>query len=83
MPAFWVLAAQFVVQACLMLIAVFLLIGVSVAWYGAMAPRNPGGLVLALVLVIAALFAIGLSIAAAARTTGAARALTMARPFTC
>ena len=42
-PAFWVLAAQFVVQACLMLIAVFLLIGVSVAGYGAIAPRNPGG----------------------------------------
>ena len=74
-PAFWVLAAQFVVQACLMLIAVFLLIGVSVAGYGTIAPRNPGGLVLALVLAIAALFAIGLSIAAAARTSGAARAL--------
>src|SRR2546421_6501791 len=74
-PAFWVLAAQFVVQACLMLISVFLLIGVSVAGYGAIAPRNPGGLVLALVLAIAALFAIGLSIAAAARTSGAARAI--------
>ena len=33
-PAFSVLAAQFVVQACLMLITVFLLIGVSVACYG-------------------------------------------------
>jgi ABC-2 type transport system permease protein len=74
-PAFWVLAAQFVLQACLMLIAVFLLIGVSVAGYGAIAPRNPGGLVLALVLSIAALFAIGLSIAAAARTSGSARAI--------
>jgi ABC-2 type transport system permease protein len=74
-PAFWVLAAQFVVQACLMLIAVFLLIGVSVAGYGAIAPRNPGGLVLALVLSIAALFAIGLSIAAAVRTSGTARAI--------
>ena len=30
-PPFWVLAAQVVVQACLMLIAVFMLIGVSVA----------------------------------------------------
>ena len=47
----------------------------SVAGYGAIAPRNPGGLVLALVLSIAALFAIGLSIAAAARTSGAARAI--------
>ena len=74
-PASWVLAAQFVVQACLMLIAVFLLIGVSVAGFGASAPRNPAGLVLALVLSIAALFAIGLSIAAVARTSGAARAI--------
>jgi ABC-2 type transport system permease protein len=51
------------------------IVGVSVAGYGAIAPRNPGGLVLALVLAIAALFAIGLSIAAAARTSGAARAI--------
>jgi ABC-2 type transport system permease protein len=74
-PASWVLAAQFVVQACLMVIAVLLLIGVSVVGYGAIAPRNPGGLVLAVALAIAALFAIGLSIAAAARTPGAARGL--------
>jgi len=74
-PASWVLAAQFAVQACLMVISVLLLIGVSVVGYGATAPRNPGGLVLAVALAIAALFAIGLSIAAAARTTGAARGL--------
>ena len=74
-PASWVLAAQFVVQACLMVIAVLLLIGVSVVGYGAITPRNPGGLVLSVALAIAALFAIGLSIAAAARTTGAARGL--------
>ena len=74
-PASRVLAAQVVVQACLMLIAVLLVIGVSVAGYGAIAPRNPGGLILAVLLSIAALFAIGLSIAAAARTSGAARAI--------
>jgi ABC-2 type transport system permease protein len=79
-PASWVLAAQFIVQACLMLIAVLLLIGVSVAFYGTRAPENPGGFVLALVLSIAALFAIGLSIAAAARTAGAARGI-MAAAF--
>jgi len=78
--ASWVLAAQFIVQACLMLIAVLLLIGVSVAFYGTRAPENPGGFVLALVLSIAALFAIGLSIAAAARTAGAARGI-MAAAF--
>ena len=75
-PAFWVLAAQFVVQACPDADR-----GVPAhrrergRRYGAIAPRNPGGLVLALVLSIAALFAIGLSIAAAARTSGAARAI--------
>jgi ABC-2 type transport system permease protein len=74
-PASWVLAAQFVVQACLMLIAVLLLILVSVACYGVSAPRNPGGLVLAIAACIAAMFAIGLSIAAAARTAGAARGI--------
>ena len=79
-PASWVLAAQLVVQAGLMLIAVGVLILVSVAAFGASAPGNPGGFVLALVLAIAALFAIGLSIAAAAKTTGAARGL-MAAAF--
>jgi len=48
---------------------------VSVVGYGAVAPRNPGGLALAVALAIAALFAIGLAIAAAARTSGAARGL--------
>jgi ABC-2 type transport system permease protein len=56
-PPSWVLAAQMVVQACLMAINIALLIVVSVA-----------------------MFAIGLSIAAAARTAGAARGL-MAAAF--
>lgn len=79
-PASWVLAAQVVIQACLMMIAVFILILVSVAFFGASAPKNPGGFVLALVLAIASLFAIGLLIAAAAKTSGAARGL-MAAAF--
>lgn len=74
-PASWVLAAQMVVQACLMAIAVFLLLLVSIVFYGASAPINPGGLILALALSIAALFAIGLAIAAVARTANAARGI--------
>jgi ABC-2 type transport system permease protein len=74
-PASWVLAAQMVVQACLMAVAVLILLVVSVAFFGASAPKNPGGLVLALALSIAALFAIGLAIAAAAKTSGAARGI--------
>ena len=79
-PASWVLAAQLVVQACLMLIAVGVLVVVSVAFLGVSAPGNPAGFVLALLLAIAALFAIGLSIAAAAKTSGAARGI-MAAAF--
>ncbi|MBV9093069.1 MAG: ABC transporter permease [Streptosporangiaceae bacterium] len=77
-PASWVLAAQLVVQACLMVITVLMLISVSIGFFGASAPKDPGGLILAVVLAIAALFMIGLVIAAAARTTGAARGLTAA-----
>ena len=74
-PASWVLAAQLVVQACLMLISVFILLVVSVVFFGVDAPKSPGGLLLAVVLSIAALFAIGLAIAAVARTPGAARGI--------
>jgi len=79
-PSSWVLAAQLVVQACLMAVAVLTLLVVSIAFFGVSAPKNPGGLVLALVLSIAALFSIGLAIAAAAKTSGAARGL-MAAAF--
>jgi ABC-2 type transport system permease protein len=71
----WVLAAQLVVQGCLMVTGVLILIVVSVAAFGAAAPRNPGGLVLSLALGIAAMFALGLAIAAVAKTGGAARAI--------
>jgi ABC-2 type transport system permease protein len=76
LPAFWVLAAQLVVQACLMLISVLVLLVVSTAFFGTNAPKNPAGLILAVVLSITALFAIGLSIAAVAWTPGAARGIT-------
>jgi ABC-type transport system involved in cytochrome c biogenesis permease component len=73
-PPSWVLAAQMVVQACLMAISVALLIVVSVVFFGASAPKNPAGMVLAIALFILAMFAIGLSIAAAARLPDAAHA---------
>ena len=71
-PASWLLAAQLVVQACLMLISVFILLVVSVVFFGVDAPKSPGGLILAVVLSIAALFAIGLAIAAVSWTPAAA-----------
>ena len=74
-PASWLLAAQLVVQACLMLISVFILLVVSVVFFGVDAPKSPGGLILAVVLSIAALFAIGLAIAAVSWTPAAARGI--------
>jgi ABC-2 type transport system permease protein len=74
-PASWLLAAQLVVQACLMLISVFTLLVVSVVFFGVGAPKSPGGLILAVVLSIAALFAIGLAIANVAWTPAAARGI--------
>ena len=74
-PASWVLGAQLVVQACLMVISILLLLIVSIVFFGTSVPKNPGGLILAVILAIAALFAIGLSIAAVARTSAAARGI--------
>jgi len=54
---------------------VFILLVVSIAFFGVNAPKNPGGLILAVALSIAALFAIGLAIAAVAWTQGAARGI--------
>jgi ABC-2 type transport system permease protein len=74
-PAYWVLAAQIVVQACLMTLILVLLVSVSVVFFGITLPANPGAMILTLALCMAALFAIGLAIAAVARTAGAARGL--------
>jgi ABC-2 type transport system permease protein len=74
-PTYWVLAAQIVVQACLMVVTLALVVTVSVVFFGISAPKSPAAMVLALALCMAALFAIGLAIAAVARTSGAARGL--------
>jgi ABC-2 type transport system permease protein len=74
-PASWVLAAQLVVQASLMLISILLLLIVSTVFFGTNTPKSIGGLILAVVLAIVAVFAIGLTIAAVARTSAAARGI--------
>lgn len=73
-PASWVLGAQIVVQACLIVISAITIIVVSL-FFGAIVPKNPAGLVLSIVLCAAAMFAIGMLIAAVAKTSGAARGL--------
>src|SRR5258708_2290627 len=75
LPPAWVLAAELVVHFCLAMTSLLILIVVSIAAFGLDAPKTPGALVLAIVLSIAALFAIGLAIAAAARSGTAARAI--------
>ena len=74
-PPSWLLAAQLVINFCIAMTSLLIVIVVGVAAFGLAAPRNPGALVLSIVLSIAALFAIGLSIAAAARSGIAARAI--------
>ncbi len=75
MPPSWLLAAQLVINFCIAMISLLIVIVVGVAAFGLDVPRNPGALALSIVLSIAALFAVGLSIAAAARTGIAARAI--------
>jgi len=74
-PPSWVLAAQLVVAFCITIASLLILIVVSITAFGLDVPKNPGALVLAIVLSIAAMFAIGLCIAAVARTGVAARAI--------
>jgi ABC-2 type transport system permease protein len=74
-PPSWVLAAELIVQFCLAMISLVLLLVVGITAFGLPAPKSPGGLVLAIPLSIAAVFAIGLAIAAAARSEIAARVI--------
>jgi ABC-2 type transport system permease protein len=74
-PAYWVLAAQIVVQSCAMVVTLALVVTVSIVFFGISVPKGPAAMVLSIALCMAALFAIGLTIAALARTSGAARGL--------
>ena len=74
-PPSWMLAAQLVINFCIIMTSLLIVIVVSITAFGLGVPKNPGALVLAIVLSIAALFAIGLCIAAAARSGTAARAI--------
>jgi ABC-2 type transport system permease protein len=74
-PPSWMLAAQLVVNLALAVLALGILVIAGTAGFGLGAPRAPGGFVLALVLSIAAVFAVGLWISAIARTTGGASGL--------
>ncbi len=71
----WVLAAQVIVNLALALGGLGIVLAVGAAAFGESAPQSSGGFVVALVLSLAAVFAIGLVIAALARTAGGALAI--------
>jgi len=74
-PPAWMLAAQVIINLALAVVALGILVVAGTAGFGLGAPKAPGGFALALVLTIAAMFAIGLWISAIARTAGWAGAI--------
>jgi ABC-2 type transport system permease protein len=70
-----VLAAQAAVQGCVAVAGVVTVIVVAVVAFGASAPASLAGLVLSVTVTIAGLFAIGLLLAAVARTSTAANVI--------
>jgi ABC-2 type transport system permease protein len=75
LPPSWVLAVQLIINFCLAVVSVIIVVLLGVAAFGLSFPRNPGGFVIAALLSILELFALGLWIAAIARTARAARAI--------
>lgn len=71
-PPAWVLAAQMVVHLRMAVIASAAVLVASVAGFGAAAPRDVPALLLAVLLTAAALFSLGLLIAARTRQAAAA-----------
>lgn len=80
-PPTWVLAAQVIVNLAAEAIALATFLAVSLIVFGVGTPKSPVGFLLAIVLCISAVFAIGLWIAAVARSErmgGGAGAVTFA-----
>ncbi len=70
-PRSWLLAAQGAIQLGTAVIMGVAIIVISITAFGVPAPKSPGGLALSFLLAVAGLFAIGLLIAAVARTATA------------
>ncbi len=71
-PPSWLLAAQGVIQSCVALTGLLVIMVAGIAVFGAPVPRSPGGLLLSVLLSIAALFPLGLVVAAMSRTATSA-----------
>lgn len=72
LPPSWVLAVQLILELCLAVVSIGIVLVLGVSAFGLNPPRNPGGFLVACLLSILALFALGLWIAAVARTGRAA-----------
>jgi len=75
LPPSWVLAAQLVINFVLAVWALIILVVAGAAAFGAAAPKSLAGFALAFLLSAAALFAMGLWVAAMARSATAANAM--------
>jgi ABC-2 type transport system permease protein len=71
-PPAWMLAAQVIINLALAVVALGILVIAGTAGYGLGAPGQPAGFVLALLLAVAAMFALGLWVSAIARTAAGA-----------
>jgi ABC-2 type transport system ATP-binding protein len=74
-PPSWVLGAQVVVNLLLLVVALLVIVVVGDAVFGAHPPRQVPGFLVSLVLAMAAMVAVGIWIAAIARTARAAGAI--------
>lgn len=74
-PPAWMLAAQVIINLGLCAVALGIIVVVGTAGFGLGSPRELPGFALALVLTVAALFAIGLWVSAVARSAGTASAI--------
>jgi ABC-2 type transport system permease protein len=74
-PPSWMLAAQVVMNLALAVAALGVVVVVGATAYGLGMPKQPGGFVLALVLTIAAMFAIGLWVSSFARSGAVANGI--------
>jgi ABC-2 type transport system permease protein len=73
-PPSWLLGAQVVVSLCMALVGMVILFAIGMIVFGLSAPKEVGAAILGIFLTITAFFAIGLCIAAIARSSAAAQA---------